>query len=74
MNLTRCTNKPTTTLLGANNNDDLFVHTVCDKAGKTLAFTTVTIHQNEKLIASGRHTKFIGNGGGRDKIDFKSKL
>ncbi|CAG8691964.1 11631_t:CDS:1, partial [Cetraspora pellucida] len=33
----------------------------CVKLGKTLAFTTVEMHNkaNGKLIAQGRHTKFV---------------
>ncbi|CAG8580141.1 6572_t:CDS:2 [Cetraspora pellucida] len=45
----------------AENGDILLMNAECVKLGKTLAFTTVEMHNkdNGKLIAQGRHTKFV---------------
>jgi acyl-coenzyme A thioesterase 13 len=34
----------------------------CTKVGRTLAFTRVELFVGEKLIATGNHTKFMGQG------------
>ncbi|KAI9499006.1 acyl-coenzyme A thioesterase-like protein 13 [Zychaea mexicana] len=31
----------------------------CDKLGKTLAFTSVDLSSNGRLVATGRHSKFV---------------
>ncbi|CAG8437296.1 3435_t:CDS:2 [Ambispora gerdemannii] len=42
-------------------NDVLTIEGKCEKLGKNLAFTSVDIHNKEtgKIIAQGRHTKYI---------------
>lgn len=40
--------------------DVLTIKSECQKAGKSLAFATVEIFNEEgKLIATGKHTKFV---------------
>jgi acyl-coenzyme A thioesterase PaaI-like protein len=34
----------------------------CTKVGKNLAFTRVELFVEEKLIATGNHTKYMGKG------------
>ncbi|KAI8895080.1 HotDog domain-containing protein [Globomyces pollinis-pini] len=49
-------------LNGGKLGDLLTIHSVCDKFGKNLAFTRVDILVDEKVIATGRHTKYMGLG------------
>ncbi|ORX54914.1 hypothetical protein DM01DRAFT_1027656 [Hesseltinella vesiculosa] len=44
---------------GAKQNEIISVDARCDKLGKTLAFTSVEMTCNGKLVALGRHNKFV---------------
>ncbi|KAI8333540.1 HotDog domain-containing protein [Chlamydoabsidia padenii] len=44
---------------GAKEGQMVTVNALCDKLGKTLAFTSVEISSEGKLVAQGRHTKFV---------------
>ncbi|KAF9947119.1 hypothetical protein BGZ72_010848 [Mortierella alpina] len=44
---------------GAKIGDKLFINSRCDKIGGTLAYTSVEIKTGDKLVALGRHTKFV---------------
>ncbi|KAJ3185070.1 hypothetical protein HDU87_002636 [Geranomyces variabilis] len=48
-------------LNGGKLGDKLRIHSTCHKSGRTLAFTTVEIKSGDKTIATGSHTKFVGN-------------
>ncbi|TPX59449.1 hypothetical protein PhCBS80983_g02464 [Powellomyces hirtus] len=48
-------------LSGGKIGNKLRIHSVCNKAGRTLAYTTVRIESGDKLLATGSHTKFVGN-------------
>ncbi|RKP05703.1 putative PaaI_thioesterase family protein [Thamnocephalis sphaerospora] len=47
-------------LSGSKIGDTITIDSRCTRIGKTLAFTTVDILHGERLLAQGRHTKFIG--------------
>ena len=47
-------------LNSAKSGDLVTVETECKKLGKTIAFLEAEFKVNEKLIATGKHTKFIG--------------
>lgn len=36
------------------------MESVCEKFGKTLAFTSTNVYVDGKLVAKGNHTKFVG--------------
>ncbi|KAG9321505.1 hypothetical protein KVV02_001938 [Mortierella alpina] len=44
---------------GARIGDKLSINSRCDKIGGTLAYTSVEIKTGDKLVALGRHTKFV---------------
>ncbi|KAI9310263.1 acyl-coenzyme A thioesterase-like protein 13 [Dichotomocladium elegans] len=44
---------------GAKEGDVITVDCRCNKLGKTLAFTTVELSSNGRLVALGRHNKFV---------------
>ncbi|KAG0329580.1 hypothetical protein BG004_002301, partial [Podila humilis] len=37
----------------------LSIHSRCDKVGGTLAYTTVEVMVGDKIVALGRHTKYV---------------
>ena len=47
-------------LSAAKSGDIVTVETDCKKLGRTLAFLEAEFKVNEKLIATGKHTKFVG--------------
>ncbi|KAI8822968.1 HotDog domain-containing protein [Fimicolochytrium jonesii] len=47
----------------------LEISSTCHKAGRNLAYATVQIHSGNKLLATGSHTKFIGNPPTKDFLD-----
>ncbi|CAG8781433.1 10826_t:CDS:2, partial [Gigaspora rosea] len=55
--------------------DTLLVNAECLKLGKTLAFTFVEMHNKTdgRLIAQGRHTKFVGIAHTDPENEFKFK-
>ena len=59
---------------GANKDHDLHIIAVCEKAGKSLAFSRVSIMQGSKLIADGRHTKYVGGQKDKEILGAKFKL
>ncbi|KAG0239550.1 HotDog domain-containing protein [Mortierella sp. GBAus27b] len=44
---------------GAKIGDKLVIDSRCDKVGGTLAYTTVEIKVGDRIVALGRHTKFV---------------
>ncbi|KAF9929206.1 hypothetical protein FBU30_001766 [Linnemannia zychae] len=44
---------------GAKIGDMLSIDSRCDKIGGTLAYTSVEIKVDDKIVALGRHTKFV---------------
>jgi acyl-coenzyme A thioesterase 13 len=40
--------------------DVVTVDAQCDKVGKNLAFTSISLFVDDKLIANGTHTKYVG--------------
>ncbi|CAO3647011.1 unnamed protein product [Cunninghamella echinulata] len=44
---------------GAKEGEIVTVDATCDKLGKTLAFTSVQISSGDRLVAIGRHNKFV---------------
>ncbi|KAI8073285.1 HotDog domain-containing protein [Gongronella butleri] len=44
---------------GAKEGETITVDATCDKLGKTLAFTSVEMSSNGRLVALGRHNKFV---------------
>ncbi|KAI8595766.1 HotDog domain-containing protein [Dissophora ornata] len=44
---------------GAKIGDKLSINSRCDKIGGTLAYTSVEINVGDKVVALGRHTKFV---------------
>ncbi|KAG0375108.1 hypothetical protein BGX24_009530 [Mortierella sp. AD032] len=44
---------------GAKIGDKLSIDSRCDKIGGTLAYTTVEIKVDDKIVALGRHTKYV---------------
>ncbi|KAF9128347.1 hypothetical protein BGW39_005156 [Mortierella sp. 14UC] len=44
---------------GAKLGDKLSINSRCDKIGGTLAYTTVEISVGDKVVALGRHTKYV---------------
>ncbi|KAF9087859.1 hypothetical protein BGX23_007824 [Mortierella sp. AD031] len=44
---------------GAKMGDKLSINSRCDKIGGTLAYTTVEIKVDDKIVALGRHTKYV---------------
>ncbi|ORZ25507.1 esterase [Absidia repens] len=44
---------------GAKEGQMVTVDATCDKLGKTLAFTSIEISADGKIVAQGRHTKFV---------------
>ncbi|KAF9152530.1 hypothetical protein BG015_005131 [Linnemannia schmuckeri] len=44
---------------GAKIGDKLSIDSRCDKIGGTLAYTTVEIRVDDKIVALGRHTKYV---------------
>ncbi|KAI8977497.1 esterase [Mycotypha africana] len=44
---------------GVKQGEKITVDARVDKLGKTLAFTTVELHSNGRLVALGRHNKFV---------------
>ncbi|KAI1313015.1 hypothetical protein EDD11_002756 [Mortierella claussenii] len=44
---------------GAKIGDKLSINSRCDKVGGTLAYTSVEISVGDKIVALGRHTKFV---------------
>ncbi|KAF9549450.1 hypothetical protein EC957_003839 [Mortierella hygrophila] len=44
---------------GAKLGDKLSINSRCDKIGGSLAYTTVEITVGDKIVALGRHTKFV---------------
>ncbi|KAF9585339.1 hypothetical protein BGW38_002821 [Lunasporangiospora selenospora] len=44
---------------GAKLGDKLTIDSRCDKIGGSLAYTTVEISVGDKVVALGRHTKFV---------------
>ncbi|KAF9327189.1 hypothetical protein BGZ91_001577 [Linnemannia elongata] len=44
---------------GAKIGDKLTIDSRCDKIGGTLAYTTVEIKVDDKIVALGRHTKYV---------------
>ena len=53
----------------ASHGDQVVILGECSKAGKNLAFTTVKLFVNDKQIAHGSHTKFMGSSSGYIKLD-----
>ncbi|TPX33073.1 hypothetical protein SmJEL517_g03908 [Synchytrium microbalum] len=49
----------TTFIAGANLGEILELEGVVDKLGKSLAFTSVSVKVGNKVVALGRHTKFM---------------
>jgi acyl-coenzyme A thioesterase 13 len=59
------TNMQISFIRSATKGDRIHIRGTCNSVGKTLGFTTVTIHCNGKIIATGNHSKYL---------QFKSKL
>ncbi|KAL0095001.1 PaaI-thioesterase [Phycomyces blakesleeanus] len=49
---------------GAKEGDVVKMDAKCDKLGKTLAFTSIELSSNGKLVALGRHNKFVAQAYG----------
>ncbi|TPX50826.1 hypothetical protein SeMB42_g00309 [Synchytrium endobioticum] len=48
-------------LNGGKLGDNLRIESFCPKVGRMLAFTTTKIFAGTKLLATGSHTKYVGN-------------
>ncbi|KAK9718725.1 hypothetical protein K7432_005297 [Basidiobolus ranarum] len=49
--------------------DVLSVEATCVKLGKTLAFTEIDLKLKDKIIAQGRHTKYVASAHKSNEID-----
>ncbi|ORY98690.1 putative PaaI_thioesterase family protein [Syncephalastrum racemosum] len=56
---------------GAKEGQVVSVDCVCDKLGKTLAFTSVQLTADSRLVALGRHNKFVAQAYGHPENELK---
>ncbi|KAI8975020.1 putative PaaI_thioesterase family protein [Pilobolus umbonatus] len=56
---------------GAKEGETIRVDARVDKLGKTLAFTTIELYSDDRLVALGRHNKFVAQAYAHPLNEFK---
>mmetsp|Transcript_25121 Transcript_25121/g.4153 ORF Transcript_25121/g.4153 Transcript_25121/m.4153 type:complete len:85 (+) Transcript_25121:193-447(+) len=46
-------------LSAANPGDEMTIHAVCDKVGRSMAFSTAEIRVGDRVVVTAKHTKYV---------------